>query len=252
MPFNPADPVLGSTILGQTVLGVPSATVPVVDQFFPEYDPSRIIPVRSPTPRQPFKLPTLIRKKKTNRRDAIAIAAALMLRGGSRSKPTTEALDPGQVLIDIPDIRQNWDYDCGAAALRACATYFGMPGIEEIYMNDLGTSPTDGTSTVAILRVARQLGLCADVREKMEIDSLQRTLSNGCLVVCPIQADDPNSEEGGHYVVACGYNAADGTLTLQDPLRGRVTIAEADFVRRWHDRGADGREYVRYGIGIWK
>jgi HK97 family phage portal protein len=157
--------------------------------------------------------------------------------------------------LEVPDIRQAADWDCGPAAVMAVATFFKVGPTEEAdYIDALGTTPEDGTSPEAIVEVLRQLGLQTVARDDLTVDDLSGFVGAGSPVIVCVQdyeeaPADIAHESAGHYVIVCDVqdNGTEVTLTLQDPSAGPVAMSATDFLARWQDRGASG-EYVHYGI----
>ncbi|MBI3925261.1 MAG: C39 family peptidase [Armatimonadetes bacterium] len=158
-------------------------------------------------------------------------------------------------LLQVPDVRQSTPYSCGAAALQAVLAYWGVELREDQLMERLGTDPEVGTPPDAILRVARELGLQADLREGLALEDLAAALEQGVPVIVAMQAwrDGPGSPwaeewDDGHYVVVIGLDAE--KVVVEDPslLGSRGFLPRAEFVERWHDVDGQGRRYVRCGI----
>ncbi len=176
------------------------------------------------------------------------------------------ALRPGKtplLLQGVPDVRQSTSYSCGAAALQAVLAYWGKSEREDRLMALLHTSPEQGTSPENIVRVARDLGLGAEIREGLGLADLEAALREGWTVIVDLQAwrEDrvrPWSEtwDDGHYVVLLGADAAN--LYFEDPslLGARGSIPRREFLDRWHDYEGDApldagdRRYVHAALFI--
>lgn len=161
----------------------------------------------------------------------------------------------------IPDVRQSTGYTCGAAALQACLAYWGIAEREDRLAARLRSTPENGTHPEDILRVAREFGLTADLREGLGLADLEAGLAAGATVIVDLQAwrertDVPWAEtwDDGHYMVLLGMDA--GSLYFEDPslLGVRGVIPQAEFLDRWHDYEGDApldpsdRKYVRMAI----
>ena len=142
----------------------------------------------------------------------------------------------------VPDVRQSTGYTCGATALQAVLSYWGIDEREDRLAARLHTTPEAGTHPLDILRVAREFGLAADLREGLDLVELERALAAGTTVIVDLQAwreraDIPWSEtwDDGHYMVLLAADAAN--LYFEDPslLGARGAIPRAEFVERWHD-----------------
>lgn len=163
----------------------------------------------------------------------------------------------------VPDVRQSTNYTCGAAALQAVLSYWGTDEREDRLASRLKSTPEAGTHPLEILRVAREFGLSAELREGLDLADLERALADGTTVIVDLQAwrertDIPWTEtwDDGHYMVLLAMDA--GNLYFEDPslLGDRGVIPRAEFVDRWHDYEGQApldptdRKYVRMAIFI--
>jgi predicted double-glycine peptidase len=177
---------------------------------------------------------------------------------GSASTPTAP---PPRPLLDVPDVRQSTGYTCGAAALQAVLAYWGTSEREDRLAARLHSTPEAGTHPADIVRVAREFGLTAELREGLDLADLDRALAGGTTVIVDLQAwrdhaDAPWTEtwDDGHYVVLLGMDR--NALYFEDPslLGVRGVIPRQEFVDRWHDyEGAppldpSDRKYVHMAI----
>lgn len=170
------------------------------------------------------------------------------------------------VLIDgVPDVRQSTPYSCGAAALQAILHFNGIEAREDELMKELRTTSAQGTHPESILRVARERGLRAELREGLGLEDLRASLQRGVPVIADIQAWTNGKPAGfswkddwedGHYVIVLGMDS--NHIYVEDPslLGCRGTIPRQEFLERWHDYEGDppydasDRAYVHMGIFI--
>ena len=186
----------------------------------------------------------------------------------ARSLPTAapassdaRSVPPPALLSSVPDVRQSTGYTCGAAALQAVLAYWGTEEREDRLAARLLSTPDAGTHPLDILRVAREFGLSADLREGLDLADLEAALAAGTTVIVDLQAwrdrtDLPWAEtwDDGHYMVLLGMDGA--SLYFEDPslLGSRGTIPRAEFVDRWHDYEGEppldptDRKYVHMAI----
>ena len=179
-------------------------------------------------------------------------------------KSSTTTL-PAGILLNIPDVRQSTAYSCGAAALQAVLSYYGIDKRERALMDMLRTTEEAGTSPENIVRVAADLGLLADPRENLTYEDLEKAFREGIPVICAIQAwmdapperrSWPANWEDGHYVIIIG--ADEQFVYVEDPslLGTRGVIPKQEFLDRWHDYTGEppfdptDRAYVKLGIFI--
>ncbi|HPW18136.1 MAG TPA: C39 family peptidase [Candidatus Aminicenantes bacterium] len=168
---------------------------------------------------------------------------------------------PARLLAAVPDVRQSTNYTCGAASLQAVLARWGVEEREDRLAARLHSTPEAGTRPDDIVRVAREFGLSAEVREGLSLSDLEAALAAGISVIVDLQAwresdDVPWAEtwDNGHYMVLLGMDARD--LYFEDPalLGARGFIPRAEFVDRWHDYegepplGPSSRRYAHMAI----
>jgi predicted double-glycine peptidase len=188
-------------------------------------------------------------------------AAGAPAQGATVSLPERASALPQTLLPDVPDVRQSTNYSCGASALQAVLAHWGIAEREDRLMKRLRSTPEQGTSPDAIVRVAREFGLEAALREGLGLDDLASALKTGMTVIVDLQAwreseDKPWAEtwEDGHYMVLLGMDGQN--LYFEDPslLGSRGFIPRPEFLDRWHDYEGDppldakDRTYVHAAI----
>jgi predicted double-glycine peptidase len=208
----------------------------------------------------------------------IAIFGAGLVIGRTTVRPTPEVSAPASapaafaglapspsslpsLLGPVPDVRQSTGYTCGASALQAVLAYWGTEEREDRLAARLHSTPDAGTHPLDILRVAREFGLSADLREGLALADLEAALAAGTTVIVDLQAwrdltDRPWAEtwDDGHYMVLLGMDGEN--LYFEDPslLGSRGTIPRSEFVDRWHDYEGEppldptDRKYVRMAM----
>jgi HK97 family phage portal protein len=162
-------------------------------------------------------------------------------------------------LLDLPDIRQTHNYDCGAACTRAVCEFFGAATEEETeedFIAQLNTTPADGTQFPDIIDLCQRRGL-AVTTGKMDVDDLRRFFKKGWPVICPVEMYGVGLD---HYVVVIGVGL--GQVFYHDPARvegrerdsGRALMSEEDFLSIWFDREgevpAEDQAYRQHGIAV--
>lgn len=161
-------------------------------------------------------------------------------------------------ILHLPKIVQTHSYDCGAAALRAVAHYWGVgPDREGDFIKACETSKKLGTDPTDIIKAAKKMGLKAGAKEHMSLEELMRFIDEGKPVICAVQAwgEEEDYEEltSGHYVVACGYD--EKFVFFEDPsVKGdkeRGHMAHEDFMRRWVDVDRKKNVLTAFGIVVW-
>lgn len=156
-------------------------------------------------------------------------------------------------VLDMPDTRQTFDFDCGAKAVQTILAYYGKDIREDNLIKALGTTK-EGTNVKSILKLFKKLGLHA-VEGQLTVEQLREAVRKGWPVLMPIQAwtDDllkikwSENTEDGHYVIAIGYR--NGDIVFEDPAAfEKQYLPEDELEERWHDYDGDGEKYDHYGI----
>lgn len=140
------------------------------------------------------------------------------------------------MLLDIPDVRQASDYDCGAACLDAVAQFHGLRVRGPARL----ANAVQGMSPDTVEAVLRALGLPV-LSGTMAVADLRHLTRTGRPVLCPV------ARAGGHWVVVRGV--ARGKVHFHDPAAGPGAEREADWLAGWRDVARSGAEFARWGIG---
>ncbi len=223
--FAPADAVVrGDTV----VVSSPRVPHPVAVRYDWADYPGVDLADAAGLPAAPFRSDDFPWPAKTPKPDA------------APTRPLTRAVPDGAIKVELPGVQQRDDYSCVAAALMAVFSYYGVgPDDLEVYKKELGTNEENGTNVYEILKMARRLGLTADLHHDLTLDDLRRRLDEGAPIIVSIQAyGDPQTyyrDDNGHYVVVIGYDK--DNFYFEDPVlpgrRGFLPIQEFDG--RWHD-----------------
>ena len=164
-------------------------------------------------------------------------------------------------ILDFPELRQTYNYDCGASALQSVLVYYGVEEKEGNLFQKLETSENDfnlvGAKLYKIIEVAQSYGLDAKLIDNGNIQFIIDNINKGIPVILLIQAwkEDDNIDwttdfEDGHYVVAIGYT--DDKIIFEDPADfHRNFIYKDDLLDRWHAYDDDDKlSYKHYAIII--
>ncbi len=160
-------------------------------------------------------------------------------------------------LLDFPELRQTYDYDCGASALQGVLAYYGKEFREEQLLKQLDTVRTTmrehGTRLSRMKSVAERHGLRAEVRGMLTVDAVKKYIDQGVPPILLLQAwmDKPNKGgwpkdyRDGHYAVAIGYD--EKRIYFEDPSSfKRVWLSYAELEKRWHDLADDNKTPVEH------
>jgi ABC-type bacteriocin/lantibiotic exporter with double-glycine peptidase domain len=156
-------------------------------------------------------------------------------------------------ILDFPELRQVYGYDCGACALTCALAYYGIDLREEYVMKLAGTTK-DGTNPVGILRVPRYYGL-RTVSGRMSPEKIRWAISHRWPIILALQAYRNSTIlyaedwKDGHWVVGIGYDGP--RFLFEDPASYKRTwLAEPELLDRWHDLDSGNRRLLQWGCII--
>jgi predicted double-glycine peptidase len=145
-------------------------------------------------------------------------------------------------MIDLPNLRQTFNYDCGAKAMQIVMAYYGVDVREDELISHLSCHP-EGTSITNMIKVAEEYGFQVEATTGTSLSDLKKYLEEGFPVIILLQAWAEKSmtrddwrvdEKDGHYVIAIDYK--DDRIIFEDPSsfhRTWLGLDELDV--RWHD-----------------
>jgi predicted double-glycine peptidase len=152
----------------------------------------------------------------------------------------------------FPELRQVYNFDCGASALQSVLVYYGIEDFrEDELMKMAGTTAKDGTTPGGIVKVLQSFGF-AVFEGPLTIVDLVAAIELEQPVILALQAyrDDPSIPyakcwDDGHYVVAIGF---DGQRVLfEDPSSYKRTwLSFEQLNERWHDVGATKKDRLEH------
>ena len=160
------------------------------------------------------------------------------------------------VLLEFPELRQMFNYDCGANATQSVLVYYGKEIREDIVLRQEKTTPQDGTAVQSIVKELHHFGL-KTVHREMTLDDIKKFLRSKVPVILLLQAwtekekvDWKNDWKDGHYVVAIGYDHE--KIYFEDPSSfERTYLRDEELRKRWHDIDVGGKKYYNYGIAVY-
>jgi hypothetical protein len=160
----------------------------------------------------------------------------------------------------IRQTRQTTEYSCGACALQSVLGYWGREVDETEMMRRLGTTPEEGTYPEEIVRVARELGFDAELRENLTVGDVEQATRAGHPVIVLGQAwrsrghSDAAAEDlwaDGHYFVVLAVDR--DYVYFEDPYMrmGKGFMPRAAFDALWHNvMGGDLAKPRQMRMGI--
>ena len=152
-------------------------------------------------------------------------------------------------VLDLPNVRQMDDYDCGPAAVRSVLGYYGIESVEKDVIRATKTSKKWGAEPDDMENALKAMGLEVFQKSGMTVDELRLCTQRRIPVIVAIQAwgdrDDYSDDwDDGHYVVVKGVD--DSVVRIEDPSSDSESqLPIEEFEERW--RGWDD-PYVRWGM----
>jgi predicted double-glycine peptidase len=148
----------------------------------------------------------------------------------------------GSKVLDFPELRQTYSYDCGVSAAQSVLTYYGYTEDEEALFKKV--KPTNpelkeyGVKTKDLVKLFKDRNLSAEIVKGLSAKDLPKYIEANIPVIILIQAYGnkktyATSFKDGHYVVAIGYDR--DRIIFEDPssyTRNFLTFKEVD--ERWH------------------
>lgn len=147
-------------------------------------------------------------------------------------------------MIDLPDIRQAKEHDCGPTAVKVLLRYLRKRPTKAQWAGLLN-DPVDGTDPRAIETWLRGLGLLV-LSGSMTLDDLARLTKTFRPVVCLITP----SHGVGHYVTVSGVGS--GKVWFQDPTNGPAFVPIPEWKTQWLEVDRLGADYHQWGIAAWR
>ncbi len=148
--------------------------------------------------------------------------------------------DGDTVAIQIPDVRQRDDYDCGPAAIDAGLRAIGS----SIRRFPELANPIQGLAPDTVEAVLRAGGLPV-LSGTMTIEDLRHLTRSGRPVFCPILRGGC-----GHWVTVAGIVKTRGParVVFQCPIDGPCRMPVPTWLEQWQDVGRSGQRFYRWGI----
>lgn len=153
-------------------------------------------------------------------------------------------------IIEFPEFKQISKYDCGATAMEAVLTYFGVD-IKEKNIMDIAHTDATGTTIDGLIRVVDKVGLKHKLGT-MSCDEVKKYIDKKIPVILLLQAWSlrPDTEwtkdwNDGHYVVAIGYDK--DKMYFEDPwICARSFLTFDELEERWHGKvkGDDKQSHI--------
>lgn len=158
-------------------------------------------------------------------------------------------------LLKLPQLKQIYEYDCGATVLQSVLGYFGIEVKPHKIRKHAGTNK-NGTLIVGITTTLAKHGL-QYTSKQMTIKEVINFLDQQIPVILLLQAwtkkkkiDWKNDWTDGHYVVAIGHDKK--KMIFADPWSFTHTFLTFDELeQRWHDKDPRGKKHINWGIAVY-
>jgi len=155
--------------------------------------------------------------------------------------------------LTFPELRQTYEYDCGANALQSVLVYYGVERREEILIKQAKTKKKIGTLVKDMEKTLKKYGMNFDGKE-MTIEDLKKCIDKKVPIIILLQAwskkktDYANSFACGHWVVVIGYEK--NKIIFEDPYAfKRDCLTEQELCDRWHAK--EGRKKItHFGLAV--
>jgi len=157
-------------------------------------------------------------------------------------------------MLNFPETRQATSWTCGDSAVQTVLEYYGIDDHEMDLAGFLGSTETNGTSILKMIKFLNMNGLQTDCKEMMNVNDLIHYINKDIPIIMMIQAwgdkTDYTKEWGdGHYTVAIGYTK-DKILFSEPSLYTTGYIGYRELMTRWHDED-ENKRYVRFGCAVY-
>jgi hypothetical protein len=145
-------------------------------------------------------------------------------------------------VLTLPDVRQAHDFDCGRAAVDTLLLFYRLP-LSAYGPGGAGlANPLQGMSPDTVEAALRACRLAVVSGTLTLADLRHYTRSRPVLTLT-------QWDGSGHWVTVAGVTAR--RVYFGCPGRGPQSLAVADWLDRWHDRGRYGGAFTRFGVVAW-
>jgi ABC-type bacteriocin/lantibiotic exporter with double-glycine peptidase domain len=162
------------------------------------------------------------------------LSACASYRGSATDvNPKALELESGWLrLRDFPDVRQQGDKDCGAAALSSVLRYHGLSVSSREVEGELRPAPGQGLRAQALADFAKRRGLEAFVFNG-SLDDVRYELARNRPLIVGVAKPRDTGDWLAHYEVVIGYHPRERRVLTFDPARGLRQNTLAGFMREW-------------------
>lgn len=164
--------------------------------------------------------------------------------------------------LPVNPVLQEFNYDCGKAAVKTLLKTLGIDVEEQKLQDILKTDEVAGTHPTRIIEALESLGLEFVEKIGATVADIEEKIIEGfyCLVVYQAWGtpEDHATLESGHYSLAYGVSdddihLADPAVTVDDELGmgdGLRAIPKEDFNRDWIDQDLEGNLFDHWMVAV--
>ena len=159
---------------------------------------------------------------------------ALLLAGCVAGTPLGDVeLSDEAVVVTVPVVLQDSEYDCGVSALSMLLAYYAEPAdsemVDELRAKAELEQGLTGNDLVGYLESEGFETALFEGALDDTLGGLYYHLDRGRPLVCAM-----NFGEGeNHFVLVTGYDPVNEWILLQDPTRGSIVYPAANFEHAW-------------------
>jgi predicted double-glycine peptidase len=167
---------------------------------------------------------------------AIATGCSTYRGTAQNTSPTKLAQEPGWVLLrDVPLVKQDTEFECGAAAISMVVSYW--TGVETrrvvAHFRPVGER---GIAAGKLRDYAREQGLASFLIEG-KLQDLANEIKAGRPVLVGLSKPQAKDRVLDHYEVVIGLNAQSNRIVTLDPSEGWRENSLEGFAREWKIAG---------------
>lgn len=143
----------------------------------------------------------------------------------------------GDYVLKIPDIRQRFEFTCGAACIEAVCRYYSR----KCDWAEGLANPVQGMEPGTVEAVLRSLKFRV-LPGPMRVADLKHFTKIFTPVLCPV------ADFEGHWVVVRGVE--NKRVSYHCPSRGTVFVSTRDWEKNWWSDTVTGIRYLCWGIAV--
>jgi len=164
---------------------------------------------------------------------SVFLLCAAGLLGSCASSSAPRSLSDSATVLEVPYVQQSEVYACGVAAVQSLCSYWNLP-MDEATQERLVAQSTTGAGLQG-----------EELCRELELLGFETFLFHGALdhgatgLFLHLDAGRPplvmlsTKPKHGHYGLIVGYDVANKSVCLLDPVRGRQLVPFETFEKSW-------------------